>query len=97
MRTCPRCGGEEVLAVARVPHGWTTASGNRVRGSAEVVLCGRCDAADPAVACLRDGVTTETADRAARLLRRWMDRARPPRPDPAALEAELKAWRRGDL
>ncbi|MGN9844974.1 DUF6300 family protein [Nonomuraea sp. H19] len=94
MTACPRCRGGDVLAVARVPHGWTTATGKRVRGSAEVVLCARCDAADPVVARLLNAVTVEDL---AGPLRCWLARARPPALDEEALEAEIEASRRGEL
>ncbi|MCK2219398.1 DUF6300 family protein [Actinomadura sp. ATCC 31491] len=84
--------------MARVPHGWANAAGAWVRGTAEVVLCGRCDAADPAAAFLLGAVTPAAAGEAARLLRGWLGRAAPPPgPDEDVLRAEAEAWRRGDL
>ncbi|MEO3795504.1 DUF6300 family protein [Nonomuraea sp. B10E15] len=100
---CPRCRTGEVLAVLRVPHGWTNASGRPVRGVREVVLCARCDAghpvAGPLVAYLIVHEEVEPAQLAglAPLLRRWMDGARPSALDEHALRAEIEAWRRGDL
>jgi DNA polymerase-3 subunit alpha len=44
-----------------------------------------------------EGETMETADETARLLRCWLARTRPPRPDEVALAAEIEAWRRGEL
>jgi Family of unknown function (DUF6300) len=102
-RTCRRCRTGEVLAVLRLPHTWTNASGGRVRGRSELPVCARCDAGDPAtgpiVACLTVHATVrpENVAALARLLRRWAERARPPRPDVNALNAEAEAWYRGDL
>ncbi|MEU8108688.1 DUF6300 family protein [Nonomuraea muscovyensis] len=44
---CPHCGIGDVLAVLRLSHTWTNASGGLVSGVSDVLLCGRCDAADP--------------------------------------------------
>ncbi|MFK0295917.1 DUF6300 family protein [Streptomyces sp. NPDC090442] len=44
---CPRCRAP-VLLVARHPHSWHNRSGARVEGLRESVLCGDCDAGDPA-------------------------------------------------
>ncbi|MGV9378816.1 DUF6300 family protein [Nonomuraea sp. NPDC003707] len=99
---CPRCRTDSVLAVLRLPHTWTNASGNEVRGVSEVLLCARCDAGDPVAGpivayfavhgCVRPEHTAELA----RALRHWADRARPPRPDENAPAAETEAWYRGD-
>ncbi|MEV0387808.1 DUF6300 family protein [Nonomuraea sp. NPDC050643] len=80
---CPRCRADEVLAVARLPHTWTNASGGQVRGLREVLLCARCDAGDPlagpVVACFarhsRPG--PEHAAGLAAALRRWVEGTRP--------------------
>ncbi|MEU0567533.1 DUF6300 family protein [Nonomuraea sp. NPDC005983] len=102
-RACPRCHGGDVLAVLRVPHGWTTARGNQVQGSAEVLLCARCDADGPvtgpivAYFAVHELVSPETLDELASLLRDWIDRAKPPELDENALAAEVEAWYRGDL
>ncbi|MET7329698.1 DUF6300 family protein [Nonomuraea sp. NPDC005650] len=102
-RICPRCRAGDVLAVLRLPHTWTNASGHEVRGVSEVLLCARCDAGDPAAGpvvtyfAVHGSVRPEHADRLARALRHWIDRARPPRPDEDALRAETEAWRRGEL
>ncbi|RBQ19840.1 hypothetical protein DP939_14120 [Spongiactinospora rosea] len=96
---CPRCRAGDVLAVLRLPHTWTNTSGNPVRGLSEVLLCTRCDAADPLVTYLavHPSPCHQDATTLARLLRHWIGRARPPRPDPLAVEAESAAWHRGDL
>jgi Family of unknown function (DUF6300) len=101
--TCRRCRTGDVLAVPSLPHGWTNSSGARVRGVSEVPVCTRCDAGDPATGpivayfTVHTSVRPENAALFARLLRRWADRARPPRPDENALIAEAEAWYRGDL
>ncbi|TDE58855.1 hypothetical protein E1295_04435 [Nonomuraea mesophila] len=100
---CPRCRTGEVLAVVRVPHGWTNASGRPVMGVGEVLLCGRCDAGRPVTGPLvayltaHESVGPAELDDLAPLLRRWMDGVRAPAPDERALQAETEAWRRGDL
>ncbi|MDX3100563.1 DUF6300 family protein [Nonomuraea angiospora] len=102
-RPCPRCRTGSVLAVLRLPHTWTNAAGNEVRGVSEVLLCARCDAGDPAAGpivtyfAVHGSVRPEHAAQLARGLRHWAERARPPRPDESALAAETEAWYRGDL
>ncbi|MGI5225072.1 DUF6300 family protein [Actinoallomurus sp. CA-142502] len=96
---CPRCRVGEVLAILRLPHTWTNASGGRVRGVSDVLLCARCDADDPVIRHFpaRGTVRPPDADRLARDLLRWIDQARPPKPDENALKTEAEAWHRGDL
>ncbi|WP_329244891.1 DUF6300 family protein [Actinoallomurus sp. NBC_01490] len=96
---CPRCRVGEVLAILRLPHTWTNASGGRVRGVSEVLLCARCDADDPVTRHFpaHGPVRPQDADRLARDLLRRLARARPPKPDEDALKAETEAWYRGDL
>jgi hypothetical protein len=102
-RACPRCGDGDVIAVLRMPYGWTTDRGGRANGSCEVPLCTRCDADDPSAGpvvvyfAVHETAMSETVDQLAALLNRWIERARPPRPDPDALDAEVEAWYRGDL
>jgi hypothetical protein len=68
-----------------------------------VVLCPRCDVGDSAACPLilffavHGQVTGETAEEFATLLRGWASQARAPYVDQDALEAELQAWRRGEL
>jgi hypothetical protein len=99
---CPRCGGEGLLS-ARVPHGWYNNRGTAVRGTAEVILCPRCDASDPLAGPLvlffavHGQVTDETTGEFAALLRRWASKAQVPATDQAALEGERQAWHRGEL
>jgi Family of unknown function (DUF6300) len=97
--TCPRCRTGEVLAVLRLPHTWANASGNPVRGVSEVLLCARCDAADPIVTyfTVHGSARLEDVPVLARLLRHWLARARPPAPDEHTLLSEAEAWRRGEL
>jgi Family of unknown function (DUF6300) len=100
--SCPRCGREGLLS-AQVPHEWRNNRGTIVRGTRAVVLCPRCDAGDPAAYPLilffavHGQVTGETAEEFASLLRGWASQARAPDVDQDALEAELQAWRRGEL
>jgi uncharacterized protein DUF6300 len=96
---CPRCRVGYVLAVLRLPHTWTNASGGRVRGISEVLLCAHCDADDPLTRYFtaHGPVRPQDADGFARDLLRWIDRARPPKPDENALKAEAEAWYRGEL
>ncbi|WP_173525342.1 DUF6300 family protein [Nonomuraea antri] len=100
---CPRCRAAAVVAVVRLPHVWTNASGHAFRVVSEVLLCTRCDAGDqaaaPVLACFAaDGsLRPESAERLAPGLRRWAARARPPRPAAHAVDAEAEAWARGEL
>ena len=99
---CPRCGGEGLLS-AQVPHEWRNNRGIMVRGTRIVVLCPHCDAEDPAAGSLilffavHGQVTGETTEEFASLLRGWASQAQAPEVDQDALEAELQAWRRGEL
>ncbi len=98
---CPRCGGEGLLS-ARMPPGWRGGNGSAADGTAEVVLCPRCDADDPGAAPLvlffavHGEVTGPTTEEFAALLRGWASRRRTP-VDQVALERDLQAWRRGEL
>ncbi|GAA3693915.1 hypothetical protein GCM10022224_069300 [Nonomuraea antimicrobica] len=100
---CPRCRTGEVLAVLRLPYTWSNAAGRRVRVMSEIAVCGRCDAGDPvtgpivAYFAVHGSARPEHLAPLARLLRRWAERARPPRPDLDALAAEAEAWYRGEL
>jgi hypothetical protein len=97
---CPRCRTAAALTV-RYPHSWRNGTGRRVRGVRESLLCPRCDADDPAATgllALLDGRSTGTAHGVfADLAGRWLDAARARQPDPAALAAEERRWRAGDL
>lgn len=99
---CPRCGRDGLLS-AQVPHGWRNTRGTMVRGTRVVVLCPRCDAGDPAAGPLvlffavHGHVTGETTEEFASLLRNWASQAKAPEVDQDALEAELQAWRCGEL
>ena len=100
---CPRCRTGEILAVLRLPHGWTNASGHQVRSVGEVSVCTRCDAGDPITGpivtyfTVHESVRPEDVAHLARLLRRWIHQARPPKPDENTLQAETEAWYRGTL
>jgi hypothetical protein len=101
-RVCPVCGGE-ILAALQVPNGWTTGHGRQVHGTADVLLCSRCDRDDritgPIVTffAVHAIATPETFDELAVLLQRWADHAAGRQLDEQALEAEVDAWRRGEL
>ncbi|GLX02049.1 hypothetical protein Misp02_61350 [Microtetraspora sp. NBRC 16547] len=66
-------------------------------------MCARCDAGDPLTGpivtyfAVHESAQPEDAALLARLLRRWIDQARPPKPDEDVLDAEAEAWYRGDL
>ncbi|WP_433211486.1 DUF6300 family protein [Microtetraspora malaysiensis] len=100
---CPRCRTDSVLAVLRLPHTWTNAWGDQVRGVSDVLLCARCDAADPLAGpvvthfTVHGTVRPENIAQLAPGLLHWIDRARPPKPDEDALDAEAEAWYRGEL
>ncbi|MFI7643052.1 DUF6300 family protein [Nonomuraea sp. NPDC049400] len=102
-RTCPRCRTGDVLAALRLQHTWTNASGSQVRGTSEVLVCARCDAGDPLTGpivtyfTVHGSARPEDAAQLAGYLLRWVERARPPKPDEDALNAEAEAWRRGEL
>jgi hypothetical protein len=91
--TCPRCGGE-VLATAGLPHR---------PGTTQVLLCSRCDAADPVAGpivtffTVHETVTPDTVEEFATLLHRWAAHVKVPELDVNALDAEVEAWRRGEL
>lgn len=87
----------------RVPHGWRTEQGTEVKGTAEIPLCARCDVNDPITGpiatffAVHDVATVRSVDVLARLIQRWVENARAPCVDQAALDAEIDAWYRGDL
>lgn len=88
---------------ARVPHGWTNESGAEVTGHTVVVLCASCDADSPSAAPLitwlhvHGSVSIDAADQFLGLVVRWARALEPPKLDEAALDAEIEAWRRGEL
>ncbi|WP_326642114.1 DUF6300 family protein [Streptosporangium sp. NBC_01755] len=101
---CPRCRTGEVLAVVRLPHTWTNAAGDPVRGIRDALLCACCDAGDPNAGpiityfAVHGSAQPETLVQLARYLLRWIHRARAPKqPDENALNAEAEAWYRGEL
>lgn len=100
--SCSRCGGEGLLS-ARIPSRWPDAQDAVTGGFRVIVLCPRCDAKDPAGGALilffavHEQVSEETTGEFASLLRSWVSQAQPPDVDRDALEAELRAWRRGEL
>ncbi|MFI6705398.1 DUF6300 family protein [Nonomuraea sp. NPDC050478] len=97
---CPRCEGEGLLC-ARVPHGWTNASGAAVEGRTEVVLCAACDAEVPGAAALITWFhvhgQVEDSEEFVRLLVAWAEQVSVPPLDEQRLEAEIELWRNGEL
>lgn len=99
---CPRCGRPALMA-ALVPHGWDNPGGPPTRGRLPVVLCADCGADDPHAGPLitffhvHGQVTAATLVQAAGLIRRWAQNAAVPAADPAAVDREHEAWRRGEL
>jgi hypothetical protein len=99
---CPRCGLEGLLS-ARVPHGWERGDRRRVNGTTIVVLCPTCDAENPEAGALitffavHGRITEDTLAEGANLLQQWAATIRLPTLDVAVLDAEVDAWRRGDL
>jgi hypothetical protein len=99
---CPRCGQEGLLS-ARIPHGWERGNGARTDGTTIVVLCATCDAGNHEAGALitffavHGHITEDTLTECADLIHGWMATVRPPTLDLAALDAEIDAWRRGDL
>ncbi|MFJ6660411.1 DUF6300 family protein [Streptomyces sp. NPDC091377] len=76
---CPRCTAPAVL-LARHPHTWHNRSGTPVEGLRETLLCGTCDADDPAAKPLLALVTGDPArlrpERLAALVPRWLEALR---------------------
>ncbi|MGI5488048.1 DUF6300 family protein [Microtetraspora malaysiensis] len=99
---CGRCGGEGILS-ARVPHNLVNARNETVRGFTIIVLCPRCDIGQPEAGALiswftvHGEVTNENLVQAAELIHAWASVAKSPPLNEAALEAEIQAWREGDL
>ncbi|WP_431899109.1 DUF6300 family protein [Nonomuraea sp. bgisy101] len=102
-RACPRCRTGDVLAVLRLPHTWTNASGNQVRGTSELLVCAHCDVDDPLTGpivtyfTVHGSAQPENVAQLAGCLLRWIGQARPPKPDENALNAEAEAWYRDEL
>ncbi|WP_420313620.1 DUF6300 family protein [Actinopolymorpha alba] len=102
-QACPRCRTHNLLAVLSLPDTWTNASGNQARVISDVPLCARCDADDPFAGpvvtyfAVHGSAQPETAPHLARCLLRWIEHARPPKPDRNVLNAEAEAWYCGDL
>jgi len=74
-----------------------------VRLARNVVLCARCDQDDPSAGALitfftvHGEVTLDTAPEFTALAGAWAASVRAPGIDPAALEADIEAWHRGEL
>jgi hypothetical protein len=99
---CPRCG-QQGLLTASVPHGWENADGTATHGTIPVVLCAACDHDSPTAGPLivyllvHEQITAETLYECAALLQRWADSVTIPPVNTEMLEAEITAWRQGEL
>ena len=99
---CPHCGTSALLA-AQVPHGWDNPDGTATKGTITTLLCERCDADKPAAAALityfhvHGQIDAGTVGEAAALIQEWVEGTTIPSADLAQLDAEVHAWRRGEL
>ena len=99
---CPRCG-QQGLLTAHVPHDLDSADGTTTRGSIPVVLCAACDHDSPTAGPLiiyllvHEQITTETLNECAALIQRWADSLAIPPVNAEMLDADIIAWRRGEL
>ncbi|HEY1619660.1 MAG TPA: DUF6300 family protein [Streptosporangiaceae bacterium] len=99
---CPRCE-QQGLLTADVPHGWDDADGTATHGTIPVVLCAACDHDSPTAGPLivfllvHEQITAETLHECAALIRHWADSITIPPVNAEALEAEITAWRQGEL
>lgn len=99
---CGRCGKEGILS-ARVPHHLVNAREETVMGTSIVVLCPRCDIRQPEAGALiawfvvNAKITSDNLTSAAELVHAWASFASVPPLNEAALEAEVEAWRGGNL
>jgi hypothetical protein len=99
---CARCGQQGLLA-ADVPHGWDNPDGTATRGTIPVVLCADCDHDSPTAGPLivyllvHEQITAETLHECAALIQRWADSITVPPVNAEILEAEITAWRQGEL
>lgn len=99
---CRRCEGEGILS-ARLPYGWSNTKGHHVPGVVTVVLCQRCDLNDPAAGALitwftvHGELTPANLEAAAPLIQAWANTLTPPAFDQLAFDADLEAWRQGEL
>lgn len=95
---CHRCGTDNVLAILRLPHTWTNASGNEFPVIREVHLCARCDAADPLAGpvvryfAIGGSARSEDAAELSRDLLRWIDQARPSQVEPDESSGARSDW-----
>jgi hypothetical protein len=99
---CPRCG-QQGLLTADVPHGWDNADGTATHGTIPVVLCPGCDHNSPTAGPLivyllvHEQIIAETLHECAALIQRWADSITIPPVNAEILEAEITAWRQGEL
>jgi hypothetical protein len=99
---CPRCG-QQGLLVADVPHGWDNPDATTTSGTIPVVLCAACDHDSPSAGPLivyllvHEQVTAGTLQECAALIRLWAESITIPSVNIEQLEAEISAWRKGDL
>ncbi|WDV52751.1 DUF6300 family protein [Streptomyces coeruleorubidus] len=96
---CARCAAPALLS-ARYPHTWHNTAGAPVEGLKETVLCGTCDADDPAAGRLPALLAEDGPPQPARLaglITDWLTAVRHRTPDPTALAEEEARWRTGHL
>jgi hypothetical protein len=99
---CPRCG-QPGLLVADVPHGWDNPDGTATHGTIPVVLCAACDLDSPTAGPLivyllvHEQITAGTLRECAALMQRWTASLTIPPVNTDTLEAEISAWRQGEL
>lgn len=102
-QSCHRCDGELYLSV-RVPHPHYMKAPGQPGRIRVATLCPRCDVgntqAHPLLAffAVHSRVDDENAQEFADLVQAWVESLPPPREvDIEALEAEIAAWRNGEL
>jgi hypothetical protein len=99
---CPRCG-QQALLTADVPHGWDNPDGTVTHGTIPVVLCAACNHDSPTAGPLivyllvHEQITAETLHQCAALIQSWADSITIPPVNAETLEAEITAWRQGEL
>jgi hypothetical protein len=99
---CPRCG-QQGLLTADVPHGWDNPDGTATHGTIPVVLCAACDHDSPTAGPLivyllvHEQITAETLLQCAALIQSWADSITITPVNAETLEAEITAWRQGEL
>ncbi|WP_159026604.1 DUF6300 family protein [Streptomyces vietnamensis] len=99
---CAQCGGLTLLK-AEFPHTWKNATEQDVTGVRAVALCPECDRGEPSADALLalftvDGQLSEqNLTVFTDLMAAWLDVVRHKSVDMERLDAEHKAWLRGEL